>query len=170
MADEILGHERDERRRAVRTSPTGLSTATRGAAVTSRPSCAASRLAPTASAAAGEYIPLAVERVRRALLVWANTGEITGVPESLAGDLPATRQKGAVAGLGARVGAEGEGCARGSCARRLASQSPRGRLGRRCRPRRRPKSTSRRQAFGRRREDANGIRLRLRLLSRAHSS
>jgi hypothetical protein len=59
-------------------------------------------------AAASEYIPLAVERLRRALLVWANTGEITGVPESLAGDLPATKQKSAVASIGAQVGAEGE--------------------------------------------------------------
>ena len=49
-----------------------------------------------------------MERLSRALLVWANIGEITGVPESLAGDLPATRQKSAVAGLGERVAAEGE--------------------------------------------------------------
>jgi uncharacterized protein DUF4157 len=65
-------------------------------------------------ASAGEYIPLAVERVRRSLLVWANTGEITGVPEILAGELPATRQKGAVASLGAQVGAEGEEAAAGA--------------------------------------------------------
>src|SRR5882672_366811 len=65
-------------------------------------------------AAASEYIPLAVERMRRALLVWASTGEITGVPESLAGELPATNQKGAVASLGAEVGAEGEGAAAGA--------------------------------------------------------
>jgi hypothetical protein len=65
-------------------------------------------------ASAGEYIPLAVERVRRSLLVWANTGEITGVPEILAGELPATRQKGAVASLGAQVGADGEEAAAGA--------------------------------------------------------
>jgi hypothetical protein len=59
-------------------------------------------------ASASEYIPLAVERLRRALLVWADTGEITGVPESLAGDLPATKQRSAVASVGERVGAEGE--------------------------------------------------------------
>jgi 3D (Asp-Asp-Asp) domain-containing protein len=65
-------------------------------------------------ATASEYIPLAVKRLRRSLLVWADTGEITGVPEDLASELPSTNQKGAVASLGAQMGPEGEAGATGA--------------------------------------------------------
>ena len=48
------------------------------------------RYAPEAAGArtAREYIPFVAERVRRAVAVWARTGEITGVPEELASQLP----------------------------------------------------------------------------------
>jgi uncharacterized protein DUF4157 len=69
------------------------------------------RFAPGADhvAAAGDYIPLVGARVRSAMLVWARTGEITGVPEGMASELPDTNQMGAVESLGAQVVAEGEG-------------------------------------------------------------
>ena len=39
------------------------------------------------AAQASDYIPIVVERVRRAVAVWATTGEITGVPEGLNGSV-----------------------------------------------------------------------------------
>jgi hypothetical protein len=48
------------------------------------------KYAPDAAAAAsaGDYIPLVAQRVRRAVSVWATTGEITGVPEGVAASPP----------------------------------------------------------------------------------
>lgn len=57
-------------------------------------------------AAASDYIPLVGERIRRAMLVWAVTGEITGVPEYLAEQLPATNERSAVRTVGAQVADE----------------------------------------------------------------
>jgi hypothetical protein len=46
------------------------------------------RYAPDAAnvTAASDYIPIICERVRRAIIVWSTTGEITGVPEGM--DIP----------------------------------------------------------------------------------
>ncbi|MFP5261553.1 MAG: DUF4157 domain-containing protein [Blastocatellia bacterium] len=64
------------------------------------------RYAPEASAAtsAADYIPLVAERVRRAVTVWATTGEITGVPEELAGQLPTGGLLGAMGGILSGIG------------------------------------------------------------------
>lgn len=43
---------------------------------------------------AGDYIPLIAERVRRAVAVWATTGEITGVPEGASATPPETAAAG----------------------------------------------------------------------------
>jgi|GEM_PF-2906629 len=58
---------------------------------------------------ASDYIPIVTERVRRGLSQWAETGEITGVPEEFAhGELPgATLQglvSGALSGIGSAIG------------------------------------------------------------------
>jgi hypothetical protein len=55
--------------------------------------------------AARDYIPLIGERVRRAVAVWARTGEITGVPEGVSTEMP---------GAGTETGAEGTPTAAGS--------------------------------------------------------
>jgi len=64
------------------------------------------RYAPEATAVrtAGEYIPAVAERVRRAVSVWATTGQLTGVPEELAGQLFGGGSLGAVSGLLGGVG------------------------------------------------------------------
>jgi len=58
------------------------------------------RYAPEAAGArsAGDYIPLVAERIRRAVTVWATTGQITGVPDELAGQIGGG---GLLAGVGA---------------------------------------------------------------------
>jgi len=47
------------------------------------------RYAPEAAGvgSAGDYIPIVAERIRRAVMVWATTGQITGVPDELAGQI-----------------------------------------------------------------------------------
>ena len=47
------------------------------------------RYAPEAAGAtsARDYIPIVAERAKRAVMVWATTGQITGVPEELAGQV-----------------------------------------------------------------------------------
>ena len=62
----------------------------------------------TAVASAAEYIPLVKERLRAALLVWAETGRITGVPSDLATDVIATNRRTEVERLGERVESPGE--------------------------------------------------------------
>jgi hypothetical protein len=59
------------------------------------------RYAPEAAGAvsARDYIPIVNERVRRGVATWATTGEITGVPEELASQLPGAGLLGAVGGL-----------------------------------------------------------------------
>jgi len=54
------------------------------------------RYAPEAAGItnAHDYIPFVAERVRRAVAVWANTGQITGVPSELAGVLPVSSAAG----------------------------------------------------------------------------
>jgi len=49
------------------------------------------RYAPEAASvrSAGDYIPIVAERIRRAVTMWATTGQITGVPEELAGQVGA---------------------------------------------------------------------------------
>jgi hypothetical protein len=56
------------------------------------------RYAPEAAGVsnARDYIPIVAARVRRAVTRWATTGEITGVPEELAGQLPGAGVLGAV--------------------------------------------------------------------------
>src|SRR5262245_15867550 len=58
------------------------------------------RYAPEAAGmrSAGDYLPLVAERIRRAVTVWAATGQITGVPDEVAGQI-------AGGGLLARAGA-----------------------------------------------------------------
>ena len=60
------------------------------------------KYAPEAGKAtsAGDYIPLVCDRVRRGVERWARTGEITEVPEELAGEMPF----GAAMGAGAMIG------------------------------------------------------------------
>ena len=64
------------------------------------------KYAPEAAAAtsAQDYIPLVAQRVRRAVSVWATTGEITGVPDELAGQLPSGGLLGAAEGLLSGIG------------------------------------------------------------------
>jgi len=59
------------------------------------------RYAPEAANASGarDYIPIVAERVRRAARVWAETGQITGLPAELAGQLPGAGFLGAVGGI-----------------------------------------------------------------------
>ena len=58
--------------------------------------------------AARDYIPLVSARVRRAVAVWADTGQITDVPEELksqlAGGGPAEAISGVVSGIGSALG------------------------------------------------------------------
>jgi hypothetical protein len=56
------------------------------------------RYAPEAAGAttARDYIPAVSERVRRAVAVWATTGQITGVPEELADQIPGGGLLGAI--------------------------------------------------------------------------
>ncbi len=54
----------------------------------------------TSVKSAREYIPLVTQRVRQRITVWANTGEVTGVPEELAqGGMPGVTAGGLVGGL-----------------------------------------------------------------------
>jgi hypothetical protein len=53
--------------------------------------------------AAGDYIPLVNQHVRQSLLVWAATGEITGLPETLADDVLNTNRKSEVERVGAEI-------------------------------------------------------------------
>ncbi len=64
------------------------------------------KYAPDAAAAtsAQDYIPLVAQRVRRAVAVWATTGEITGVPDELAGQLPSGGLLGADQGVLSGIG------------------------------------------------------------------
>jgi hypothetical protein len=59
------------------------------------------RYAPETAGArtARDYIPAVSERVRRAVAVWARTGQITGVPEELASQLPGGGLLGVVGGV-----------------------------------------------------------------------
>src|SRR5262249_15872570 len=56
------------------------------------------RYAPEAASArtAAEYIPAVTERVRRAVALWAATGQISGIPEDLKGQMPGASLFGAV--------------------------------------------------------------------------
>jgi hypothetical protein len=58
------------------------------------------RYAPEAAgvSSAGEYIPLVASRVRRSVEVWASTGEVTGVPEEIAGQVMGEGILGAIGG------------------------------------------------------------------------
>jgi len=58
----------------------------------------------TGATSARDYIPLVAQRVRRAVSVWAKTGEITGVPDELAGQLPSAGLLGAAEGLLSGIG------------------------------------------------------------------
>jgi len=64
------------------------------------------RYAPEAAGAgaARDYIPLVSERVRRAVAVWARTGQITGVPEEMASLLPGIGLLGRVGGFLSGIG------------------------------------------------------------------
>jgi len=55
-------------------------------------------------ASAAQYIPLVRDRMREALLVWADTGQITGVPGDVHDEVAGTNQMAAVERLGARIG------------------------------------------------------------------
>jgi len=57
-------------------------------------------------ASAAQYIPLVRDRMREALLVWADTGQITGVPADVHDEVAGTNQMAAVERLGARIGSE----------------------------------------------------------------
>jgi hypothetical protein len=59
------------------------------------------RYAPAAASvtAARDYIPLVAERIGRSVRTWVTTGEITGVPEELASQLPGAGFLGAVGGF-----------------------------------------------------------------------
>jgi hypothetical protein len=63
------------------------------------------RYAPEAARAtlAGDYIPIVTERIRRAVTVWATTGQITGVPEELAGQISGGGLLGAAARLASGI-------------------------------------------------------------------
>ena len=58
--------------------------------------------------AARDYIPPVQERVRRGVATWAATGEITGVPEEMASQIPEAGALGAVEGLASGVAGEVE--------------------------------------------------------------
>jgi uncharacterized protein DUF4157 len=65
------------------------------------------RYAPEASRAtnANDYIPIVTERVRRGLSQWAETGEMTGVPEEFAqGEMPGVTLQGLVSGALSGIG------------------------------------------------------------------
>jgi uncharacterized protein YkwD len=73
------------------------------------------RYAPEAAGAttARDYIPAVSERVRRAVAVWALTGQITDVPEELASELPGAGLMGAFGGLLSGIGGAVSGFVRG---------------------------------------------------------
>ncbi len=60
----------------------------------------------TTVASAQEYFPLMKERLRQSLLIWAESGRITGVPLDLASDVVATKQMSEVQRLGGQVQSE----------------------------------------------------------------
>jgi hypothetical protein len=64
------------------------------------------KYAPEAATAtsAREYIPVVSERVRRGVTVWAETGEVTGVPQELAGMISGGGLLGGIGALGAMIG------------------------------------------------------------------
>ncbi|MEW6732879.1 MAG: DUF4157 domain-containing protein [Acidobacteriota bacterium] len=64
------------------------------------------RYAPEAAGArnASDYIPIVVARVRRAVSVWASTGELTGVPEELRSQIEGGGLLGAVGGVLSGIG------------------------------------------------------------------
>lgn len=66
-------------------------------------------LAGESVASAQDYIGLVGARLRQALLVWVATGQISGVPDDIAGELEATSEMSAVETLGAEVAPEGGG-------------------------------------------------------------
>jgi hypothetical protein len=53
---------------------------------------------------ARDYIPIVSNRIQRSVSVWARTGQITGVPDELAGQLPGGGLPGAIGGLISRIG------------------------------------------------------------------
>jgi hypothetical protein len=71
------------------------------------------KYAPLAAdaATAGDYIPIVCERVRQAIGVWADTGEVTGVPEEFADQVPGDGFAGAATLVGAGVASVGAGLA-----------------------------------------------------------
>jgi len=64
-------------------------------------------------ATARDYIPLVSERVRQGVSVWALTGQITGVPEGLAGQTPEAARPGASEGLATGASGDASGAMRG---------------------------------------------------------
>jgi hypothetical protein len=64
------------------------------------------KYAPEAATAvsASDYIPAISNRVRRAVETWVQTGEITGVPDELAGALSGGGALGMLAGIGSAIG------------------------------------------------------------------
>lgn len=56
---------------------------------------------------AQDYVSLVGTRLRQALLVWVDTGEITGVPSDLTSQLAATANRSAVDRVGAQIAPEG---------------------------------------------------------------
>jgi hypothetical protein len=64
------------------------------------------RYAPEAAGgtSARDYIPAVSDRVRRAVALWAATGQVTGVPEELASELPGAGLLGAFGGLLSGIG------------------------------------------------------------------
>jgi len=64
------------------------------------------RYAPEAAGAtsARDYIPVVAERARKAVTVWATTGQITGVPEELAGQMGGGGLLGAAGGILSSIG------------------------------------------------------------------
>ena len=72
------------------------------------------KYAPEAATAtsASDYIPAVSNRVRRAVENWASTGEVTGVPEELAGMLPGAGLGGALSAIGGAIGSVFSGIGR----------------------------------------------------------
>jgi hypothetical protein len=64
------------------------------------------RYAPETSGAASarDYIPAVRERIRRSMVTWRTTGQITGLPEEIAGRLPGAGLSGIFKGLASGLG------------------------------------------------------------------
>ncbi|MGH9765264.1 MAG: DUF4157 domain-containing protein, partial [Blastocatellia bacterium] len=73
------------------------------------------KFAPEAAGAksATDYLPIVSNRIRKSVSVWAKTGQLTGVPEELAGEMSGGGVLGALSGLASGISSAFSGLAAG---------------------------------------------------------